>query len=391
MNDFVYSNPARIIFGKNCEANVGAEIAKYGKKVLIVLGGPFIKENGLYDKIAASLDAQGIQYFDLDDITPNPRLSEVKRGLDICKANGVDFVLAIGGGSAIDTAKTVAAGMRCEGDVWDYFENFTKFITDALPIGVILTLPATGSECSNCAVITNDESNLKRSLFSDAIIPRFAMLNPEMSYTLPPYQTASGAMDMFSHLLEMYFTPATNVDFTDRLLEGAMKSILHYAPLALSDPYNYDVRAELFLAANITNNGILSVGRAGGDWGSHNIEHEISSFYNIPHGAGMAIVFPAWMKYCWKRDVKRFVQLSMRVFGVDYAIGEEERTIQMGIQKLEEFIKSLGLPVRLADAGIADDKLAEMAHNAMIDRTGVGMYLTLNEQDILEVLKLAAK
>lgn len=390
MQDFVYSNPARIIFGKECEANVGAEISKYGTKALIVLGGAFIKENGLYDRVAASLQKEGIEYYDLEDITPNPRLSEVKKGIALCREKGIDFVLAIGGGSAIDTAKTIAAGVLCVGEVWDYFENFTKFITAALPIGVILTLPATGSECSNCAVITNDETNLKRSLFTDCVIPKFAMLNPEMSYSLPAYQTACGAMDMFSHLLEMYFTPAKHVDLTDRLLEGAMRTVLHYAPLALSDPNNYDVRAELFLAANITNNGILSVGRAGGDWGSHNIEHEISGIYDIAHGAGMAIIFPAWMKYCWKKDINRFVQLSTRVFHVDYAAGEEERTIQMGIRKLEDFIISLGLPARLTEAGIGDDRLEEMAHNAMLDRTGVGMYLTLGENDILEILKIAA-
>ena len=194
---------------------------------------------------------------------------------------------------------------------------------------------------------------------------------------------------MFSHLLEMYFTPADHTDLTDRLLEAAMKTILHYAPLALEDPFNYDIRAELFLAANVTNNGILSVGRAGGDWGSHNIEHEISGIYNIAHGAGMAIVFPAWMKYCWKKDVKRFAQLSTRVFGVDYAVGEEERTIKTGIQKLERFIQDIGLPVRLSQAGITEERLEEMAHNAMIDRQGVGMYLTLNEKDILEILRLA--
>lgn len=390
MRDFVYRNPAQIIFGKGCEANVGTEISKYGTKALIVLGGAFIKDNGLYDRVSDSLGKKGIEHYELDNIMPNPRLSKVKEGIALCREKQIDFVLAIGGGSAIDTAKTISAGVLCKGEVWDYFENFTRSITKALPLGVILTLPATGSECSNCAIITKDDTNLKRSLFTDYIIPKFAMLNPEMSFSLPPYQTACGTMDMLSHLLEMYFTPEKQVDLTDRLLEGAMKTILHYAPLALSNPLNYDVRAELFLAANITNNGLLSVGRAGGDWGSHNIEHEISGIYNIAHGAGMAVIFPAWMKYCWKRDVDKFVQLSTRVFDVDYGAGREEWTIQTGIQRLEAFIVSLGLPVRLSKAGIGDDRLKEMAHNAMIDRTGVGIYLTLEEKDILEILKLAA-
>lgn len=390
MNDFVYQNPAKIIFGKNTECKAASEILPYGNKVLLVLGGSFIKENGLYDRVVSSFDEVGIEYFDLEDITPNPRLCEVKKGIEICKNNDINFVLAIGGGSAIDTAKTIAAAMRTEGEIWDYFDNFTKFVTDALPIGVILTLPATGSECSNCAVITNEKTNLKRSLFTDSIIPRFAILNPEMSYTLPSIQSASGAMDMFSHLLEMYFTPAQSTDFTDRLLEGAMKSVMHFAPLALKEPDNYDVRAELFLAANIINNGILAVGRAGGDWGSHNIEHEISSMYNIPHGMGMGIVFPAWMRYCWKKDVKRFVQLSERVFGVEYARGDDEHIVIAGIEKLEEFIKSLNLPIHLSDIGYGKDKIDEIAHNALIGRYGIGMYLTLDEHDVREVLNIAA-
>ncbi len=391
MQDFVYCNPAKIIFGENSENSVGEEISKYGKNVLIVLGGAFIKENGLYTRIASTLEEKNIQYYDLEDITPNPKLSEVKKGIDICREKNIDFVLAVGGGSAIDTAKTIAAGVMCENDVWDYFENFTRVITKALPIGVILTIPATGSECSNCAVITNDETGLKRSLFSDSIIPRFAILNPQMSYSLPPYQTASGAVDMFSHLLEMYFTPAHNTDLTDRLLEATMKTILLYAPLALKNPKDYSIRAELFLAANITNNGILSVGRAGGDWGSHNIEHEISGVYNIAHGAGMAIVFPAWMKYCWRKDRKRFLQLSRRVFQVDYAEEDEEKTILNAIGRFEEFIESLGLPTRLSQAAIGDDRLEEMAHNALLGRSEIGMYLKLKEDDVLEILRLASK
>lgn len=207
MNNYVYHNPGKIIFGKQTEQHIGEEIAKYASSCLIVLGGPFIKQNGLYDTVAASLQAAGVSYYDLDGIVPNPRLAQVYEGIELCRKHDIGFVLAIGGGSAIDTAKAVAAGVKAPDDIWSYFGTFTKFITDALPSGVLLTLPATGSESSNCAVITNDESGLKRSLFSDAVIPQFAILNPEMSYSLPAYQTASGSADILAHLMEAYFSP----------------------------------------------------------------------------------------------------------------------------------------------------------------------------------------
>ncbi len=389
MNNYVYHNPGKIIFGKQTEQHIGEEIAKYASSCLIVLGGPFIKQNGLYDTVAASLQAAGVSYYDLDGIVPNPRLAQVYEGIELCRKHDIGFVLAIGGGSAIDTAKAVAAGVKAPDDIWSYFGTFTKFITDALPSGVLLTLPATGSESSNCAVITNDENGLKRSLFSDAVIPQFAILNPEMSYSLPAYQTASGSADILAHLMEAYFSLTPNTDLTDRLLEGAMATVLHYAPLALEDPTNYDVRAELYQAANITNNGVLMVGRTG-DWGSHNIEHEISGIYNIAHGAGLAIVFPAWMKYVWQKfHPNCFVKFFRRVFHVDFGEGMEDLTVSRGIAQLEQFYRSLGLPVRLHEANIADDRLQEMADNAMIGTPAVGMTFQLHADDILQILTLA--
>lgn len=388
MNNYVYHNPGKIIFGKDCELNIGEEIAHYAKRCLIVLGGPFIKQNGLYERVAKSLDEAGIAYFDLDNIVPNPRLAQVYEGIELCRKHDIGFVLAIGGGSAIDTAKAVAAGVVCEGDIWDYFGTFTKFITQALPSGVLLTLPATGSESSNCAVLTNEKTGLKRSLFSDCVIPKFAMLNPEMSYSLPAYQTASGSVDILAHLMEAYFSVTDHVDLTDRLLEAAMRTVLHYGPLALKYPTDYNVRAELYQTANITNNGVLMAGRLG-DWGSHNIEHEISGIYDIAHGAGLAIVFPAWMKYIWKRHPQRFIQFARRVFDVDYAEGCEEWTVCKGIERLEAFYREMGLPVRLGEANIPGDRLREMADNAMIGVGAVGMSFPLQADDVYEILKLA--
>lgn len=388
MINYVYRNPGKIIFGKDCELEIGKEVAGYAKRVLIVLGGPFIKENGLYDRVASSLSEAGITYYDLDHIVPNPRLKQVCEGIEMCRKHDIGFVLAIGGGSAIDTAKSIAAGVKCEGDIWEYFGTFTRFITDALPCGVLLTLPATGSESSNCAVLTNEETGLKRSLFSDYIIPRFAMLNPEMSYSLPPYQTACGTVDILAHLMEAYFTNTDNVDLTDRLLEAAMKTVIHFGPLSLEYPDNYDIRAELYQAANITNNGMLMAGRLG-DWGSHNIEHEISGIYDIAHGAGLAIIFPAWIKYVWKRDPDRFVQFAQRVFDVAYAAPRKEWTIKRGIKKLEEFYREMNLPTRLSEAGIGDENLRTMAEKAMIGTSAVGMAFPLQEEDIYQILKLA--
>ena len=388
MLNYTYHNPGKIIFGKDCEQGIGAEIAQYAKKCLIVLGGPFIKQNGLYDKVAASLEAAGVEYFDLDNIVPNPRLAQVYEGIELCRKHGIGFVLAIGGGSAIDTAKSVAAGVTVPEDIWEYFGTFEKFLTDALPCGVLLTLPATGSESSNCAVLTNEKTGLKRSLFSDFLIPRFAMLNPEMSYSLPAYQTASGSADILAHLMEAYFSVTDHVDLTDRLLEAAMQTVLHYAPLALKHPTDYNIRAELYQAANITNNGMLMTGRLG-DWGSHNIEHEISGIYDIAHGAGLAIVFPAWMKYVWRRKPERFVQFARRVFHVDYAEGEDEWTVLKGIERLEAFYRELGLPTRLSEANIGGERIREMADNAMIGTNAVGMSFPIQADDIYEIFKLA--
>jgi alcohol dehydrogenase YqhD (iron-dependent ADH family) len=278
--------------------------------------------------------------------------------------------------------------MKMPDDIWSYFGTWEKFVTDALPCGVLLTLPATGSESSNCAVITNEKIGLKRSLFSNCVRPRFAFLDPETSYSLPPYQTASGAADILAHLMESYFTKVEHVDFTDRLLEGAMRSVLHIAPLAVSQPRNYDVRAELYQAANITNNDVLWEGRIG-DWGSHNIEHEISGIYHIAHGAGLAMIFPAWIRYVWKQCPKRFVQWAQRVFDVEYAVGEDEYTVLKAVSCLESFYQSIGLPIRLHEAGIDGSRISEMAKKAMIGVPAVGAQFPLQEEDVKNILEAA--
>lgn len=388
MKNFEFYNPAKIIFGKGTEKTVGEHVKKFGTKVLLHYGGGSIKKSGLYDKIIASLEAENIQYVELGGVQPNPRLSLVRKGIDLCKAEGVDFILAVGGGSTIDSAKGIAAGVLSKEDIWYYLENPQVEIDDALPIGVVLTIPAAGSESSNGSVITNDETDMKRDFGSSKVIPKFAIMNPEITYTMPPYQIACGCSDILAHMMERYFTNVKHVDLTDRLIEGAMRSIINYGPKALAYPDNYDIRAEVMLTGTVAHNGSLDLGRIG-DWASHNIEHELSGEYDIAHGAGLAIVFPAWMKYVYKENIDKFVQFAIRVFDVDLGYHNKEHIVEEMILRLENWYKSLGLPIRLNEANIGDDKLQYMAEKCMIGRESVGNLKPLYADDIYEIYKLA--
>ena len=387
MLDFVYQNPCKIVFGRNAEQLLGESVKQHGSRVLLHYGGGSIKRNGVYTRVAGALQTAGIPFYELGGVQPNPRLSLVREGIRFCREKGIDFILAVGGGSVIDSAKAIAAGVRYEGDVWDYF---TKGLPaeDALPVGTVLTIPAAGSEMSPDAVITNEEGAFKRGMSGSGIIPRFSILNPENCFSLSPYQTACGASDILAHLMERYFTQVDHVDLTDRLLEAAMKTVTAYAPLVLSEPENYDYRAEIMWAGTVAHNQYLNVGRMG-DWASHGIEHELSGIYDIAHGAGLSIVFPAWMRYVYPAGPQKFVQFAVRVFGVDYAPGEEELIIEEGIRRLEAFYRSLGLPVRLRDAGIDDARLEEMAGKSMVGCDFLGNFKKLGREDVANILRLA--
>lgn len=386
MRDFVFQNGTKIIFGKDKEDVVGLESVVYGEKLLLHYGGGSIKNSGLYDKVKQSLLEQGIEIFELGGVQPNPRVSLVREGIAICKENDIDFILAIGGGSVIDSAKAIAAGAKYDGDVWDFFDG-KGTITECLPIGVVLTIPAAGSESSDGSVITNEDGLYKRAVGHANLRPKFAILNPVLTYTLPAYQTACGITDMMAHILERYFTNERNVELTDRLCEATLKTIIHNAHTVLEDPTNYEARAEIMWSGTIAHNDLLSTGRIG-DWGSHDIEHEISGIYDIAHGAGLAIVFPAWMKYVYKHDLNRFAQFANRVWDVEMDLNDLERVALTGIQKTEQFFRSIGMPVALSEVGIGEEHFTEMAKKGT-ERGPLGNFVKLYEEDLVKIFNLA--
>lgn len=388
MENFIFKNPTKIIFGRGTEESVGTEAAVYSKKVLLHFGGGSIKKSGLYDRVTASLKKAGVEWVELGGVQPNPRLSLVREGINLCRQHGVGLILAVGGGSVIDSAKAIAMGAVFDGDVWDFYMG-KGVPVDALPVGTVLTIPAAGSESSTGTVITNEDGWYKRSVNSDLIYPRFSILNPELASSLPKFQVAAGATDIMAHLMERYFTNVTHVSFTDHLLEATMKTIIATAPRVLADPNDYDSWAELMWAGTIAHNNLLNTGRIG-DWASHSIEHEISGIYDVTHGAGLAVVFPAWMKYTLNHDLNRFVQWAVRVWNVDLDVFDQEATAREGIRRMEEFFHSMGLGTRLVDLGIQDDRLQEMAEKCTSRNTRtVGNFVALDQKAVFDILSLA--
>jgi alcohol dehydrogenase len=386
MDNFVFENATKIIFGKGTEKQVGAELGGY-HKVLLHYGSGSILKSGLYDSVIQSLREAGIDWVELGGVKPNPALSLVYEGIRICREQAVDMILAVGGGSVIDSAKAIALGACYAGDVWDYYMHRASNPAAVLPVGVILTIAAAGSESSDGSVITKEDEQLKRAFGCALMHPKFAILNPELTYTLPAYQTACGLADITAHILERYFTRTQGVDLTDRLCEAALKTIINYGPRVLANPTDYEARAEILWVGTIAHNGLLGTGRSG-DWGSHMIEHEISGIYDVAHGAGLAVVFPAWMKYVYREEITRFVQFAVRVWDVDYAFGEPERIALEGIERMKQFFHAIGMPVSLQELGVADDRLDEMAEKGT--RFGpLGGFKKLYQEDVLNILTLA--
>ena len=392
MINFEFRNPTKIIFGKGAEQKLGAEILRHGKKALVHYGGGSIKKNGVYDKVIASLKSAGVEYVELGGVKPNPRLSLVHEGIRLCRDEGVDFILAVGGGSAIDSAKAIAVGIPYEGDVWDFYSG-DALPKSAYPVGAVLTLAAAGSESSWGSVITKDDEMLKRALDNELIYPVFSILNPEFTYSLPAYQTSCGISDILAHMMERYFTNVKSVGITDRLLEGAMKNIIDVGAIALQKPDDYDIRSEIMLSGCVAHNNSLDIGRVG-DWASHMIEHELSGFNDVAHGAGLSVVFPAWMKYVYKHDIRLFTQFAVRVWGEerDFLFFDDEKTILRAITKMEDFFKSLGLPVRLSELGIRKKDFRAIAQKCKVfdEEAGtVGNFVKLTKDDIVKILELA--
>ena len=389
MNNFEFQNPTKILFGKGMEDKVGEEASAYSKKILLHYGGGSIKKTGLYDRVTASLKKAGVEWIELPDVKPNPRLQLVHEGVKLCKENNLGLILAVGGGSVIDSAKAIAMGAMIEGDVWDFYLGKGE-PKAALPIGTVLTIPAAGSEASTGTVITNEEGWLKRAVNSELIYPRFSILNPELAFTLPQFQIACGVTDMMAHLMERYFTNVKHVELTDRLLEATMKTIISQAPLVLQNPKNYDAWAEIMWSGTIAHNNLLDTGRLG-DWASHDIEHEISGIYDIAHGAGLAVVFPAWMKYVVEHDVNRFVQWAVRVWNVEMDVFDPAAVAKEGIAKMESFFRFLGLGTRLSELGINVDRIDEMADKCTDgNKHTVGNFVKLDRESIKKILELAA-
>lgn len=384
MQNFTFYNPTKLIFGKDQLSQLQTEIPQYGKKVLIVYGGGSIKRNGLYDKVKEQLHEIGAEVFELSGVEPNPRISTVRKGVEICKTEGIDFLLAVGGGSVIDCTKAIAAGAKYDGDAWDLVIK-KAFAANALPFGTVLTLAATGSEMNAGSVITNWETNEKYGWGSPVTFPKFSILDPVNTFTVPRNQTVYGIVDMMSHVLEHYFHLEENTDFQDRMCESLLITIMEAAPKLLEDLESYEHRAAILYSGTMALNGILNMGYRG-DWATHNIEHAVSAVYDIPHGGGLAILFPNWMKHNLNVKPERFKQLAVRVFNVDPAGKTDEETALEGIEKLREFWNSIGAPSRLADYDIDDSKIELMADKATVNGE-FGNFAKLNHADVVSIYR----
>jgi alcohol dehydrogenase len=384
MQNFTFWNPTKLIFGKGQLEQVKSEIPRYGKKVLVVYGGGSIKRSGLYDKVIHFLNEINAEVFELPGVEPNPRISTARKGVEICKNEGIDVLLAVGGGSVIDCTKLIAAGAKYDGDAWDLVTRKAA-VNEALPFGTVLTLAATGSEMNSGSVITNWETNEKYGWGSPYTFPKFSILDPVHTFSVPRDQTIYGIVDMMSHVLEHYFHLEENTLFQDRMCESLLNTVMETAPKLLENLESYEHRATILYSGTMALNGILNMGYRG-DWATHNLEHAVSAVYDIPHGGGLAILFPHWMKHNLKVKPERFKQLAVRVFGVDPAGKTAEEAGLEGIQKLREYWNSIGAPARLADYNIDDSKLELMADRAMVYGE-FGNFTKLKREDVLSIYR----
>ena len=398
MINFVYHSSTKVIFGKDTENQVGKEIKDLGcKKILVHFGGGSAKKSGLLDRVYASLDAAGIGHVSLGGVQPNPRLGLVREGIALCRKEKVDFILAVGGGSAIDSAKAIAYGIVHEGDVWELFEKFAgqPFAKGCAPLGCILTIAAAGSETSNSCVITDERENRKRPYNDDIARPKFAILNPELTYTLPEYQTMCGVVDILMHTIERYFTNDRNVDLIDRMSEGLLRSVIENAPILLKNPRDYNARAEIMWAGSLTHNGLTGTGRTG-DFASHHIGHELSGMFDVAHGASLAVIWPSWARYVYKHDIPRFAQFAVRVMGVDMNYFNPEETALKGIDALENFFRSINMPVTISELpepgakDVTDTQIDEMIQKATwFGGRKLGQYVKLDQADTRKIYEMA--
>lgn len=386
MNAFSFYNPVKIHFGKGSIEHLRKELPQYGQNILIVYGGGSIKKNGVYDDIMAILNELNMNIYELAGVEPNPRVETARKGIAICKENNIDIVLAVGGGSVIDCSKLIVAGAKIEEDAWDIVKK-KVFPKEALPLATVLTLAATASEMNSGSVITNLETKEKHGWGNPAVFPKFSILDPSYTFTVPANQTVNGVVDTMSHIFEQYFNNATNTPITDEMSEGILRTLIDVAPKALKDPTNYEYRETLMLAGTLGLNGFLALGSRG-DWATHNIEHAVSAYYDIAHAGGLAILFPNWMKHNMHVNPARFAKLAVSVFNVDGTGKSDEQIAIEGIDALSAFWTSLGAPARLADYEIDATYFDEMVEHCMINGP-FGNFNKLEADDVRKILEMS--
>ncbi len=390
MENFRFFSPTEFVFGRNTEQECGKYVKKYGgSKVLIHYGGGSAVRSGLIARIEQSLSESHIPYVKLGGVKPNPRDTLIYEGISLCRKEGVDFILAVGGGSCIDSSKAIALGVLYDGDFWDFYGT-GKPIERALPVGTVLTIAAAGSEGSGGSVVTKEEGLQKRDAGSDLLRPRFSVLNPELTQTLPAYQTACGVTDIMAHVFERYFTNTKEVEITDRLCEAVLLTVIKETPRVLKNPDHYEARANIMWAGTVAHNDIVGVGRSQ-DWNSHGIEHELSGLYDCAHGAGLAVVMPAWMEFVYRHDVMRFAQMAVRVFGCEMNFQCPEETALEGIYRFRSFLHDIGMPINFEELGAKAEDIP-----LLVKKFGIGDGLTwgfvrLSAEDVKEILNLAVR
>lgn len=389
MLNFDFYSPTYFAFGQDRENETGSLVKRFGgSRVLIHYGGGSVVRSGLLDRVKASLEKEGLYYVELGGVKPNPRSGLVYQGIELCKKENIDFVLAVGGGSSIDSSKAIAAGTVYDGDFWDFYSG--KKIEKSLPVGTVLTIAAAGSEGSPDSVITKEEGMLKRGASGDAIRPKFSVLNPALTQTLPPYQTACGITDIIAHLYERYLTNTPEVEVTDRLIEALIMTMVYEGPRVIEDPDNYEARANIMWAGTVAHNNVCGVGRTQ-DWTSHNLEHELSAEYDCAHGAGLAVVMPAVFTYTMKHDIRRFATIANRVWGVPMSDDLESVALK-GIDELKKYLKGIGMPLTFKELGANPDDIDKLAYRLCYgDGSGSGQvygFTVLNEDQVKDIYRL---
>ena len=392
MKDFVYYAPTEVVFGKQSEEQVAAMVKKYGgSRVLVHYGGQSARRSGLLDKVCGLLREGGLMVTELGGVVPNPRLSLVKKGIELCREQNIDFLLAVGGGSVIDSAKAIAYGVCYEGDVWDFYLGKNQ-ATACLPVASVLTIPAAGSEMSEASVITNEEGWVKLGYSNDISRPKFAIMNPERTFTLPPYQTAAGITDMMMHTMERYFTHDDDMTLTTELAEAVLRTMKDCAYEVMKNPEDYRVRAQIMWGGSVAHNGLTGCGISD-DWATHQLEHELSGMFDVTHGAGLAAIWPSWARYVMHERMSRFVRFAVNVMGVTNDFSDPEGTAMRGIEAVEQFYLAIGMPInirQLIGREITDDEITEMVRKCSRDYTATtGCFKVLKAADMEAIYKMA--